>query len=145
MTVKTAQKWAKSPKGVQKGRKGAPKRPPNGVKTTPRGPHMMAKQCQNDHWVTPKWPRIDPIKSWWRQRGTEKAQHRLQSKIHCNRPTCSFCPDTADWPFWNPFFLARKSAKPCIRKNNSKTVKNSLFGHLMHSIASLSPRLRYRI
>ena len=68
-------------------------------------------------------------------------------KIRRNRATCFFFgPDTPDRPFWTPF-LAWKSAKPAFGRTwkGSKTVKNRVFGHLMHSIASPSPVLRYRI
>ena len=46
-----------------------------------------------------------------------------------------------------PLFLAGKSAKPAFERTwkGSETVKNSLFGHLMHYIASLLPGLLYRI
>ena len=50
--------------------------------------------------------------------------------------------------FGPPFFWLGKIAKPAFEgtwKTSYKTVKNSLFGHLMHSIASLLPGLLYRI
>ena len=69
-------------------------------------------------------------------------------KIRQKRPTC--CCFLVRTPLtdhlWTPF-LAGKSAKPAFEWTwkGSKTVKNRVFGHLMHSIAPLSPGLRYSI
>ena len=48
--------------------------------------------------------------------------------------------------FWTPFF-GWKKCQPCIRGDLKKLkwAKDRAFGHLMHSIASPSPGLRYKI
>ena len=74
---------------------------------------ILGKLCQNDPYVTPKWPRIDP-KKW--------------SKI------------TENDPFSGPISaskIALVGLKKCLRNGKTKTVKNSVFGHLVHSVCPL--------
>ena len=86
----------------------------------------MPTRCQNNPWVTPKWS--GSTQKW--------------SKI------------TPKWPYvsahFGPCMTAKRPnmASTAAREptwKGPKTVKNSLFGHLMYYIASLSPGLFWRI
>ena len=118
---------------VQKWHKKGPKRPQNGVKTTPTRPQNDAKRMQNDHQVTQNDPESTPKMVVNHPQMTLFWSHlcfwvvALVITCHCKcDPKMARCGSQG----LHMGFLLLKSLK---------NGQNSLFGHLMHSITSLSP------
>ena len=97
-------------------------KPPKGSKTHQKGLKLSSKRCQNepqnDAKTMPKWPRVDP----------EMVQSYIKNDLFFVRFRSVFGRQ-------KPYMALAASPEGTWKGSNS------LFGHLMHCIASLSPGL----
>ena len=152
MAQKGSIRGQKEPKRVEKSPQNDPRGTTNGPKSPQNGPIFL--------------PKMDPKWSWGTWDFSKSTSHKcmpdleLQSelcrgvdfflnvwvKIRLSRPTC--CWPGHPWPIiLGPLFWLEKV--PILHsiglEKAQKRAKKRDFGHLMHSIASFSPGLRYII